>query len=551
MIRLIVNGFLAKRDRVDVLLLGIFLAVGIRALGKLLGALRRLPGRREEIVPGIIRILRLLPAVHAKIEKEKSAARKSIEHSILVPVGDGVSTLPEAGVDAERIVGILSSKSSAERSNWTGGNLTGAVYSTSEDIDKVQSFALSHFGKTNLLHPDIFTHTRQMEAEVIAMTLSLFSGGPESCGSVTSGGTESILLAMKTYRDFAKASRNITVPNIVVPSTAHAACIKAGEYFGIQVRRAWCDPERFFEVDLSSMETLIDSNTVALVGSAPQYPHGTMDPIPAIARLARDRGIGCHVDGCLGSFLLPFLQDELPFGFDFSVPGVTSISCDTHKYAYAPKGSSVLMWRSAAVRRFQYSVCSDWEGGLYATPTVSGSRSSSAVVGAWATMLHMGREGYRECAFRIRAAAKMIERTVREDLGSELKMLGRVDTSVVSFTSLTLSIYDIADFMKSKTKRKWTVAILQKPAGVHFAVTMANADHCAEFSEDLVSAVRSERRRVAAGGKVGASDSAAIYGSTASVPITLVNELVVDYLDTCYALAPPAAASSPLANDRK
>ena len=538
MIRLILNGFLAKRDRVDVLLLGVFLTIGARLFAKLLCYLVRLPGRREEVVSAIVRLLRLFPAVHAKIEKEKASARSAIEHSLLVPSGVPNRALPEKGLPVDTVVDILSAKSTSERTKWTGGNLTGAVYSTSEDIEKVQAFALSQFGKTNLLHPDIFTHTRQMEAEVIAMTLSLFSGVAESCGSVTSGGTESILLAMKAYRDRARSELNITSPNIVVPSTAHAAFMKAGEYFGIEVRRAWCNPNNFFEADVASMERLMDSNTIAIVGSAPQYPHGTMDPIPAIARLASERGVGCHVDGCLGSFLLPFLREELPFAFDFSVTGVTSISCDTHKYAFAPKGSSVLMWRSKTLRQYQYSVCADWEGGLYATPTISGSRCSAAVAGAWATLLHLGEDGYRSSAYRIFSAAKMIERTIKEELAGELTMLGRTDTSVVSFTTISLSIYDIADYMKSKTKRKWSLAILQNPPGVHFAVTMANADSCAEFSEDLKSAVRSERRRVAAGGKIGAGESAAIYGSTASVPKTLVKELVVDYLDTCYALAP-------------
>ena len=322
---------------------------------------------------------------------------------------------------------------------------------------------------------------------------------------------------------------------MVVASTAHAAFSKAGDYFGVEVRKARCDPSLSYEVDLGHMESLLDRNTIAVVGSAPGYPHGSMAPIPAIAAMARCRGIGCHVDACLGSFLLPFLRDELPYRFDFDLEGVTSISCDTHKYAYAPKGSSILMWRSRELRKYQYSICTDWEGGLYATPTISGSRNSACSVAAWATLVSIGKAGYAECAAKIKAGAQLIAKTVADELKNELCLMGRVDTSVVSFTTHNgLNIYDVADFMKTRTSKKWSLAMLQRPPGVHFAVTMANVESCAEFTEDLVMAVRTERERIESGGSIGSSESAAIYGSTASVPKALVKELVVDYLDICY-----------------
>jgi sphinganine-1-phosphate aldolase len=480
----------------------------------------------------------MIPSVKTKIEENKAKAVSSIRDSILIHTGLSNHALPETGMASDKLISTLEGRARLEKEKWDHGNMTGAVYSKSEDLDVIHSVSVSRFAKANLLHPDVFSHTRQMEAEVIRMTLDLFMGDNETCGSLTMGGTESILLAMKAYRDLGKDQRGIIQPNIVVPSTAHAAFIKAGDYFGIEVRRAWCNPNRNFEVDLASMTSLIDSNTVALVGSCPQYPHGTIDPIPSIAALAVNHGIGCHVDACLGSFVLPFVKEDLPYRFDFSVRGVTSISCDTHKYGYSPKGSSVIMYKSVVLRRYQYSVCSDWEGGLYATPTILGSRCSSAAVAAWATMMYMGKVGYRECAIRLRAGSKLIERTILEELSDELNMLGRVDTTVISFTSKNLNIYDIAEYMKHKTERKWSLAVLQRPPGVHFAVTMANVDNCAEFSEDLVSAVRSERRRINEGGEIGSSESAVIYGSTASVPKVLVKELVTEYLDTCYMLAP-------------
>lgn len=530
------------RDRLDSIVIGASLALAARNLWTFFVSFGDAGGVKDRLSNVLMEIARLVPSIRNRIERERKSARESIEKSILCDTLEVNECMPEVGLSLEDISKHLLAKSVAEKAKWSRGNLTGSVYSENSSVEQVHAVALGEFSKSNLLHPDIFPCTRQMEAEVIQMCLELFSGDVNCVGSVTVGGTESILLAVKAYRDMAKARNSVVNPNIVVPSTAHAAFMKAGEYFCVEVRRARCDPGRYYEVDIAAMEDLIDSNTIALVGSAPQYPHGTIDPIPAIARLAKQYSVGCHVDACLGSFLLAFLRPELPFKVDFQVPGVTSISCDTHKYGYAPKGSSVLMWSSADLRRFQYSVCPDWEGGLYATPTMTGSRNSSAVVAAWATIMHLGKSGYADCASRIYAAAKLIEKTIVEDLSDELIMLGRTDTSVVSFSAKNntvenqhgLNIFDIADCMRNKTRRQWHLAMLQRPAGVHFAVTMANVDNCAEFSEDLISCVQAERRRIDSGGKSGSTESAAIYGSAASVPKVLVKELVVDYLDTCY-----------------
>jgi sphinganine-1-phosphate aldolase len=531
MIRLLANALLAKKDRFDAFIAGVVSLTCIEVGRRLLGSFSKLQELREDVGSVLLRLARVFPSVRAKVESEKQKAHVSFREA-LIPASLSVNhSLPDEGISEESLLAKLDAFSREEESHWTRGNLTGAVYSTDESFKAIQAFALGAFNKSNLLHPDLFTATRQMEAELIRMTLDLFSGGPETCGSVTSGGTESILLAVKSYRDqYRKRS-----PNIVIPSTAHAAFSKAGDYFGVEVRKARCDPRLAYEVDLGDMESLIDRNTIAVVGSAPGYPHGSIDPIPAIGKMARSRGIGCHVDACLGSYLLPFLKDELPYNVDFEVEGVTSISCDIHKYAYAPKGSSVLMWKTRELRKYQYSVCTDWEGGVYATPTISGSRSSACSVAAWATVMHIGKAGYAECAARIKSGAQLIAKTVEKDLSYELCLMGRVDTSVVSFTSNNgLNIYDIADYMKTKTKRKWALAMLQRPAGVHFAVTMANVDACAEFSEDLISAVHEERIRIEEGGSAGNSESAAVYGSTASIPKSLVKELVVDYLDVCY-----------------
>ena len=544
MIRNIVNELLRNRDRFDSGLICVILFICVRFMIKFAAEIQNIGVVKDRLASVLVGLARLIPSIRKRIEEEKRSARKSIEKSVLSQNSVVHESIPDEGMPLGAITNFLLDSSRDEKVKWSSGSLTGSVYSCDFSLEKVHAVALTEFSKSNLLHPDVFPRTRQMEAEVVRMTLDLFSGDSNCVGSVTVGGTESILLAVKAYRDYARTCNGVVFPNLVVPSTVHAAFMKAGEYFGVEIRRARCDPERYFEVDLASMEELIDSSTIALVGSAPQYPHGTLDPIPGIARLAKEYGIGCHVDACLGSFLLAFLEAELPYKVDFKVDGVTSISCDTHKYGYAPKGSSVLMWKSARLRQFQYSICSDWEGGLYATPTMTGSRNSSAVVAAWASMMHLGKNGYALCASRISAAVKMIERTILEELSNDLVMLGRTDTSVASFTTRPhtvrhqLNIFDIADHMRNKSSRQWHLAMLQKPAGVHFAVTMANVDNCAEFSEDLIAAVHAERKRVDGGGKTGSTESAAIYGSTASVPKILVKELVVDYLDTCYLTKP-------------
>ena len=289
MVRFLVNGLLAKKDRFSALMTGASIPVFLLLIRRVFHLLRRYKELKVSIMGAVLAVVRRIPSVRARIAEEKLKAKESISRSILVNTGESHERLREKGVAVQQLIGTLEAMSKSEKRKWSGGNLTGAVYSTNAELDEVHAYALSHFGKTNLLHPDIFSCTRQMEAEVIRMTLDLFSGDAGCCGSVTMGGTESILLAVKSYRDRGRKERGITQSNIVIPSTAHAAFMKAGDYFGVEVRRASCDQSRDYEVDLASMASLIDSNTVAVVGSSPQYPHGTMDPIPARHRLPRRR----------------------------------------------------------------------------------------------------------------------------------------------------------------------------------------------------------------------------------------------------------------------
>lgn len=239
----------------------------------------------------------------------------------------------------------------------------------------------------NPLHIEEFSYVGQMEAEIIRWTLDLYNGDQDSCGIVTSGGTESCILAMLAYREKARAERGVTKPNIVMCETAHAAFDKGGFYLNIEVRKATLTKD--YMMDMASMRSLIDSNTICLVASAPEYAFGNYDPIEEVAKLAESYGIGCHSDCCLGSFVNPFIEDtgyKLAAKFDFRVPGITSISCDPHKYAYGPKGCSMLLFREKRIREYQFFVCTEWNGGLYATTCIAGSRAGNVVAGTWAAL---------------------------------------------------------------------------------------------------------------------------------------------------------------------
>ena len=311
---------------------------------------------------------------------------------------------------------------------------SGAVYNGDRDhIDFVSRVYALH-SQVNPLHPDLWPSAAKFEAEIVAMTAHMLNGdkavvpvGSEEgvCGSVTSGGSESILLAMKTYRDWARATKGITEPELVVPVSAHAAFHKAAQYFGLKLRVVPLDAD--FCVDLAALEAAVNEKTIAIVGSACNFPYGTIDPIESLSAIAKERGVGLHVDGCLGGFFLPWaerLGQPVPT-FDFRLPGVTSISCDTHKYGYAPKGTSVVLYRGAALRRFQYFTTSDWPGGLYYSPTFSGSRPGGLSAACWAALVSIGEQGYLEATRRILDAVAVMKQGVADI--PELRLMGRPD----------------------------------------------------------------------------------------------------------------------------
>lgn len=371
-----------------------------------------------------------------------------------------------------------------------------------------------------------------MEAEVVAMTVELFNGKAGThCGTMTSGGTESILMAMKAYRDYAKQTRGVADPELICPVTAHAAFDKACNYFGIKLVHVPVDPVTF-RADVKAMTAKINKNTIALVCSAPCYAQGVVDPVEELATVAKARNLPLHVDCCLGSFLIASAAaagHKLPL-FDFRVDGVTSISADPHKYGFAPKGSSVIMYSEAKYRHAQYFVAPEWTGGIYASPSIAGSRGGAAIAGCWATMLHLGKGGYVQQSQKILQAAAKIAEGVKAI--PEIQLYGKPDLSVVCFgprKESKINIFNVGDAMSDKG---WNLNTLQNPSCIHICVTAANAGRAEEFLSDLAAAVHEVMTAPPGKYKDG---SGAIYGLAASIPDkSLVNWFAYAFLDTLY-----------------
>ncbi|WFD07279.1 sphinganine-1-phosphate aldolase [Malassezia vespertilionis] len=486
-----------------------------------------------------LRIALLLPSNRRRMQREMNEATTDLEKSLIphstVPI---VREIPAHGRDVAWIdtqltaLQRLSSKADEEDGtvHWRGGHVSGAVYHGGEDLSKLIMSSMGRFLLSNPLHPEVFPGLRKMEAEVVCMVLNMYNAPDGAAGTTTSGGTESILMACKTMRDWGRAERHIRHPEMVIPTSAHVAFDKAGNYFGIKVRRVPVD--RFTrKVSIDAMRRAINSNTVLLVGSAPNFPDGMMDDIVAIATLAKHYRIGCHVDCCLGSFIVPFLAAAgfVTEPFDFRVDGVTSISCDTHKYGFAPKGSSIVMYRSKELRRFQYYVNTEWTGGVYASPTLAGSRPGALIAGTWATMLAMGQDGYTESCRLIVGAAKEIERRVCTEI-PELTVLGKPLVSVVAIASAgNINIYDVGDQM---SKRGWHLnALAGDIPAFHIAATRLTVPAVDNFIIDLKLSVAQSRTRPAQPGTM-----ATVYGlgATTAVGPMLVGEMASRFIDTLY-----------------
>ena len=484
------------------------------------------------------------PGVRNQVQKQVQEAITKLQGK-LVPSGPGVTrylTLPKEGWSDETLRREMNTLATMDHTRWEDGYVSGAVYHGEADLIKLQTEAFGMFTVANPIHPDVFPGVRKMEAEIVAMVLAIFNAPQGAAGVTTSGGTESILMACFSARQKAYAERGVTEPEMILPETAHTAFHKACEYFGIKRHLVKC-PAPNYQVDIASVARLINGNTVLLVGSAPNFPHGIIDDISALSRLAVKKKIPLHVDCCLGSFLVPFL-DKAGFEtelFDFRLKGVTSISCDTHKYGFAPKGNSTVLYRNSQLRTYQYFISPDWSGGVYASPNMAGSRPGALIAGCWVSMMSVGEAGYVKACHEIVGATKNVVDAIKTNpaLTADLEVIGNPLVSVVAFRSKTLDIYDIADGMSGKG---WHLNALQNPPAIHVAVTLPITKVWHKLVADLEAVVETEKekereREVQGKSKKGAAkgDTAALYGVAGSMPNkSVVNQLAAGFLDTLY-----------------
>lgn len=500
------------------------------------------------VLARIERALKKIPAVRREIDKQMDKILETLEDSAHPHADEDepLTELPKRGRDRKSILARMKELTRREESSWKKGQVSGAVYhGDPAHVDFLnEAYALS--SQTNPLHSDLWPSITRYEAEIVSMTARMLNApdnvpDPASVGgTVTSGGSESILLAMKTYRDHAREVRGIARPQMVVPTTAHAAFDKAAGYFDMEIVKVPVGPD--FRADVSAMRKAIGKRTAVVVGSAPGFPHGAIDPIEELAAMAHQRGIGFHTDACLGGFVLPWAE-KLGYPvppFDFRVPGVTSMSVDTHKYGYAAKGTSVVLYRGRDLRHFQYYACTDWPGGLYFSPTFAGSRPGGLSAACWAAMVSTGEAGYMKATRAILKTADRLKAGIVRIPG--LKILGD-PLWVLAFASDTLDIYRV---MERMTAQGWNLNGLYKPPCVHLCVTLRHTQRgvATRFLADLKRAVDHVAAHPGEGGGM-----APVYGMAGTMPVRgLVREMMLRYLDTLYR---PRRRSSSLRGTKK
>jgi sphinganine-1-phosphate aldolase len=381
------------------------------------------------------------------------------------------------------------------------------------------------FFHENALNPTAFPSLRQFESEVTAMAADMLGGDEHVVGNLTSGGSESVMMAVKTARDWARKARpEITQPEMLLPITAHPAFMKAAHYF--DVKPVHISVASDYRADAEAARSLVTDDTILIVGSAPAYPHGVIDPIEELAALAQEKNILCHVDACLGGFMLPFVSElgyPLP-AFDFQVLGVTSMSADIHKYGYAAKGASVVLYRNRELRLHQLFAYPDWPGGAFISPSMTGTRPGGAIAAAWAVIHFLGKEGYVEIARSTMRTTEALMQGIAAIPG--LQILGKPHMSVFAFASDRHNVLVLADLMESYG---WHMDRQHSPDCLHFMVTPAHEGIVDVFLSDLQKAVTLAETDPEVANRAG---SAAMYGMVGAMPDRgMVRDFLLQMLD--------------------
>jgi len=393
--------------------------------------------------------------------------------------------MPKTGLSKEEVLTVLQSFKTSDL-DWKAGKVLAYVYNPGDETAELVKQAYTLFLTENGLDPTVFPSLLKLETDIVRMVASLLRGDENVVGHATTGGTESIMLAVKTARDKARSERpEIKAPEMVLPKTAHAAFHKAAHFLGVKAVVTPFDPHTF-RADVRAMRDAVTENTILLVASAPCYSQGVIDPIGEVGALAQEKGLLFHVDACVGGIHLSFLRKlgyALP-DFDFTVPGVTSISCDLHKYGYAAKGSSTVLYRNKELRRYQIFACTDTTGYTLINPTVLSTKSGGPLAGAWAILNYLGEAGYERIVRAVQGTTHHLIDGINAIEG--LYVLGQPDMCMFSFASDVINIYQLADEMR---KRGWYLqgqfSTPLSPRNLHISVNYGNLAQADALLNDL------------------------------------------------------------------
>ncbi|NOY90510.1 MAG: aspartate aminotransferase family protein [Deltaproteobacteria bacterium] len=403
--------------------------------------------------------------------------------------------IPEKGASEEELFAAMQDFRSGDLP-WRDGRVFGYTFDGGQEVEKVAKRAFTEFLSENALDPTVFPSLLRFENEIVSMAAHHLQGDADVVGNFSSGGTESIILAVKSARDHARATRpEVKHPKMLLPVTAHAAFHKAAHYLGVEVLPLPVDKQTF-KADMKAAAELLDDDVILIVGSSPSYAHGVVDPIVELAAMAKARGVWMHVDACIGGFLLPYfrkLGHEVP-DFDFSVDGVSSISMDLHKYAYCPKGASVVLYRNGDLRKHQLFATSRWTGYTIVNTTIQSSKSGGPLAAAWSVLRFLGEDGYLDLARRVKQTTDALTAGVEAIDG--LRLLAQPEMSLISFVADDVNLFQLADLMRA---RGWYVqpqlSFEDYPANIHLSVDPGNHGFEKPFLAALADAVSEARAK--------------------------------------------------------
>ena len=394
--------------------------------------------------------------------------------------------IPKTGIDEKDLFEYMENSMHSDI-DWRSGKTFGAVYYPGEKYSIAISNAYIKYMHENAFDPQLFSSILTMENELVQQTASLFSSNQKLFGNLTSGGTESIFLSLLSARNWSNKQKTTKNPEVILSSSAHPAFLKAMNF--LKIKPVIVPTNKDFNLNFNGFKEAINQNTILLVASAPAYPTGMIDPISELSILALENKLLLHVDACIGGFLLSYLKKcnyNIP-PFDFNLDGVSSLSVDLHKYAYAPKGSSVLLYRNDELRKQQFSVYPNWEGGIYGSTSFLGTKPGGIVAASWFALNHIGENGYIELTQKTMSATKVIYDFIQKS--EHLSLIGNPIMSLIAFHSEKYDTYHIADELSNLG---WYIGRLQNPRGIHLVVSQIHADGAAEnFIADLQSVLKS------------------------------------------------------------